>query len=185
MGGETPRDGASKWGALHPSRLSHAFEPCTGLGFGYIPGINIDMSGRPLLGTYEQRRVLGTSDQMTPPHTHTRTLRCTARSSTRSWLDCRVPTSIIHLPTNNIVSNSFLTVLRAEPRCRRPENRSIKREEMRPIAIENGRKGVPDGCANVFGSREPRPMKPLGQNHKIRKIASRRTGPDNAGMIRA
>ena len=60
-----------------------------------------------------------------------------------------------------------------------------KREEMRPIAIENGSKGVPDGCANVFGSREPRPTKPLGQNHEIRKIASRRTGPDNAGMIRA
>ena len=85
------------------------------LGFGYVLSMHVGMSGRPFPRTSEQRRVLGTSDQMTPPHTHTRTLRCTARSSTRSWLDCRAPTSIIHLPTNNIVSNSFLTVLRAEP----------------------------------------------------------------------
>ena len=55
---------------------------------------------------------------------------------------------------------------------------------MRPIAIENGSKGVPDGCANVFGSREPRPMSPLGQTPEIRKIASRPTGPDNPPMIR-
>ena len=56
---------------------------------------------------------------------------------------------------------------------------------MRPIAIENGSKGVPDGCAKVLGSREPRPMKLLGQNSENRKIASRPTGPDNAGMIGA
>jgi len=90
------------------------------------PGINIDMSGRPLLGTYEQRRVLGTSDQMTPPHTHTRTLRCTARSSTGFLLDCGAPTSMMHLRTKPGVIPSFLTVLRAEPRCRRTENRFIE-----------------------------------------------------------
>jgi hypothetical protein len=184
LGGAIHPEMGRRNGALHPPRVSGPLQLRT-LGFGYVLSMHMGMSGRPFPRTSEQQRVLGTSDQMTPPHTHTRTLRCTARSSTRSWLDCRAPTSIIHLPTNNIVSNSFLTVLRAEPRCRRPENRSIKREEMRPIAIENGRKGVPDGCANVFGSREPRPTKPLGQNHEIRKIASRRTGPDNAGMIRA
>ena len=54
---------------------------------------------------------------------------------------------------------------------------------MRPIAIENGSKGVPDGYPKVFGSREPRPTKPLGENPEIRKIASRPTGPDNAKMI--
>ena len=147
--------------------------------------MHMGMSGRPFPRTSEQQRVLGTSDQMTPPHTHHCTLRCTARSSTGFLLDCGAPTSMMHLRTKPGVIPSFLTVLRAEPRCRRPENRSIKREEMRPIAIENGSKGVPDGCANVFGSREPRPTKPLGQNHEIRKIASRRTGPDNVGMIRA
>ena len=55
---------------------------------------------------------------------------------------------------------------------------------MRPIAIENGSKGVPDGYPKVFGSREPRPTKPLGQNAEIRKIASTPTGPDNVPMIR-
>ena len=55
---------------------------------------------------------------------------------------------------------------------------------MRPIAIENGSKGVPDGYPKVFRSREPRPTKRLGQNPDIRKIASRPTGPDNAPMIR-
>ena len=143
----------------------------------------MEMSGRPLLGTSEQRRVLGTSEQMTPPHTHHCTLRCTARSSTGFLLDCGAPTSMMHLRTKPGVIPSFLTVLRAEPRCRRPENRSIKREEMRPIAIENGSKGVPDGCENVFGSREPRPRSPLGQNPENRKIASGPTGPGNARMI--
>ena len=56
---------------------------------------------------------------------------------------------------------------------------------MRPIAIENGSKGVPDGYPKVLGSREPRPTKPLGQNAENRKIASRPTGPDIAQMIRA
>ena len=54
---------------------------------------------------------------------------------------------------------------------------------MRPIAIENGSKGVPDGYPKVLGSREPRPTKPLGQTAENRKIASRPTGPDNARMI--
>ena len=55
---------------------------------------------------------------------------------------------------------------------------------MRPIAIENGSKGVPGGCAKVLGSREPRPTKLLGQTPENRKIASRPTGPDNPPMIR-
>ena len=56
---------------------------------------------------------------------------------------------------------------------------------MRPIAIENGSKGAPDGYPKVFGSREPRATKPLGQNPENRKIASRPTGPDNAQIIGA
>ena len=83
-------------GALHPPQVSGLLQLRT-LGFGYVLSMHMGMSGRPFPRTSEQRRVLGTSDQMTPPHTHTRTLRCTARSSTRSWLDCRAPTSIIHL----------------------------------------------------------------------------------------
>ena len=143
------------------------------------------MSGRPLLRMSEQQCVLGTSDQMTPPHTHHRTLRCTEPINTGLVLDCGAPTCMMHLKTKPGVIPSFLTVLRAEPTCRRPENRSIKREEMRPIAIENGSKGGPDGYPKVFGSREPRPTKPLGQTAENRKIASRPTGPDNAGMIGA
>ena len=54
---------------------------------------------------------------------------------------------------------------------------------MRPIAIENGSKGVPGGCANVLGSREPRPRSPLGQTPENWKIASTLTGPHNARMI--
>ena len=50
--------------------------------------------------------------------------------------------------------------------------------------MANGSKGVPDEYGKVFGSREPRPRSPLGQNPEIRKIASRPTGPDNAPMIR-
>ena len=130
--------GGMFWGAIHPEmgrrngalctlpdfpmRLSH--EP--GLWIQYIININMEMSGRPLLGTSEQRRVLGTSDQITPPHTHTRTLRCTARSSTGFLLDCGAPTSMMHLRTKPGVIPSFLTVLRAEPRCRRTENRFIE-----------------------------------------------------------
>ena len=56
---------------------------------------------------------------------------------------------------------------------------------MRPIAIKNGSKGVPDGYPKVFRSREPRPMKLLGQTPENRKIASRLTGPDNVQMIGA
>ena len=112
-------------GALHPPRVSGPLQLRT-LGFGYVLSMHMGMSGRPFPRTSEQRRVLGTSDQMTPPHTHTRTLRCTARSSTRSWLDCRAPTSMMHLRTKPGVIPSFLTVLRAEPRCRRPENTSIQ-----------------------------------------------------------
>ena len=49
--------------------------------------------------------------------------------------------------------------------------------------MEDGSKGVPDGYGKVFGSREPRPRSPLGQNPENRNIASRPTGPDNARMI--
>ena len=118
-----------RWGVEMGRSAPFSTFPCvwaTSLGFGYIPGINIHMSGRPLLGTSEQRRVLGTSEQMTPPHTHHCTLRCTARSSTGFLLDCGAPTSMMHLRTKPGVIPSFLTVLRAEPRCRRPENRFIE-----------------------------------------------------------
>ena len=124
-GGYTPRDGASKWGALHPPRVSGPLQLRT-LGFGYVLSMHMGMSGRPFPRTSEQRRVLGTSDQMTPPHTHHCTLRCTARSSTGFLLDCGAPTSMMHLRTKPGVIPSFLTVLRAEPRCRRTENRFIE-----------------------------------------------------------
>ena len=174
MGGYTPRDGASKWGALHPSSFRAAAcmrAQLRTLGFGYVLSMHMGMSGRPFPRTSEQRRVLGTSDQMTPPHTHTRTLRCTARSSTRSWLDCRAPTSIIHLPTNNIVSNSFLTVLRAEPRCRRTENRFI---ETRRNETDNYRKWEQGGpwwmCQGVWvkGTKTQVAARPKPRNSEDR-----------------
>ena len=112
-------------GALHPPRVSGPLQLRT-LGFGYVLSMHMGMSGRPFPRTSEQRRVLGTSDQMTPPHTHTRTLRCTARSSTGFLLDCGAPTSMMHLRTKPGVIPSFLTVLRAEPICRRTENRFIE-----------------------------------------------------------
>ena len=74
-----------RWGVEMGRSAPISTFPCvrgTGLGFGYIFNINMEMSGRPFLGTSEQRRVLGTPEQMTPPHTHPCTLRCTARSST-------------------------------------------------------------------------------------------------------
>ena len=184
LGGAIHPEMGRRNGALHPPRVSGPLQLRT-LGFGYGLSMHMGMSGRPFPRTSEQRRVLGTSGQMTPPHTHTRTLRCTARSSTRSWLDCRAPASIIHLPTNRIVSNSFLTFFRAPRHAADRKTRRSNREEMRPIAIKNGSKGVPDGYPKVLGSREPRPTKPLGQNPENRKIASRPTGPDNAGMIGA
>ena len=97
-----------------------------GLGFGYIININMGMSGRPLLRTSEQKSVFGTSEQSRARPTHHCMERCTDRSSTRSWLERGAATNMMHLRTKPGVIPSFLTVLRAEPRCRRPENRFIE-----------------------------------------------------------
>ena len=125
LGGAIHPEMGRRNGALHPPRVSGPLQLRT-LGFGYVLSMHMGMSGRPFPRTSEQQRVLGTSDQMTPPHTHTRTLRCTARSSTGFLLDCGAPTSMMHLRTKPGVIPSFLTVLRAEPRCRRTENRFIE-----------------------------------------------------------
>ena len=126
LGGETPRDGASKWGALHPSRLSHAFEPRAWaldiFRASIYRHVRTTLAGH--IRAAARPRHVRPDDTTT--HTHHCTLRCTARSSTRSWLDCRAPTSMMHLRTKPGVIPSFLTVLRAEPRCRRPENTSIQ-----------------------------------------------------------
>ena len=74
-----------RWGVEMGRSAPFSTFPCVGatsLGFSNFLNINMEMSERPLLGTSEQRRVLGTPEQMTPPHTHHCTLRCTARSST-------------------------------------------------------------------------------------------------------
>ena len=76
LGGLYTRDGASKWGALHPPRVSGPLQLRT-LGFGYIINMDMGMSGRPLLRTSEQRGELGTSEQTRAPHAHRWTLRCT------------------------------------------------------------------------------------------------------------
>ena len=81
-------------------------------------------SSRP--NSFQEIKSYSHTDQMTPPHTHHCTLRCTARSSTGFLLDCGAPTSMMHLRTKPGVIPSFLTVLRAEPRCRRTENRFIE-----------------------------------------------------------
>ena len=125
LGGAIHPEMGRRNGALHPPRVSGPLQLRT-LGFGYVLSMHMGMSGRPFPRTSEQRRVLGTSDQMTPPHTHHRTLRCTEPINTGLVLDCGAPTCMMHLKTKPGVIPSFLTVLRAEPRCRRTENRFIE-----------------------------------------------------------
>ena len=70
LGGAIHPEMGRRNGALHPPRVSGSLQLRT-LGFGYVLSMHMGMSGRPFPRTSEQRRVLGTSDQMTPPpHTH-------------------------------------------------------------------------------------------------------------------
>ena len=132
--------GGMFWGAIHPEMGRRNGALCT------LPDFPVHLSHKPGLWTYSghQYRHVRTTlaghiraaarpqhvrPDDTTTHTHTCTLRCTAHSSTRSWLDCRAPTSIIHLPTNRIVSNSFLTVFRAPdmPPAGKPVDPSTKK----------------------------------------------------------
>ena len=118
------RNGALSTHLDFPMRLSHG--PGLWIYFQYQYGdVRATLSWH-VRAAARPRHVRADDTTTHTPHTHHCTLRCTARSSTGFLLDCGAPTSMMHLRTKPGVIPSFLTVLRAEPRCRRPENPSIQ-----------------------------------------------------------